>query len=96
MLEDEIAYSQKFIEVIEKEEALLQLNEQLNLLKETVADDIKQLQFSKDQYGKFGHKTADTSFFEYKTHLTMNEKRIITAELSYWRKKRWKATGNTD
>jgi hypothetical protein len=26
-----------------------------------------------------GHKTADSSFFGYKTHIAMNEERIITA-----------------
>jgi IS5 family transposase len=81
-LEDEIAYSQKLIEVIEKEETLIQypvVKEQLNLLKENVEDDIEQLQCSKDHDAKVGHKTADSSFFGYKTHLAMSEERIITA-----------------
>jgi hypothetical protein len=82
VLEDEIAYSQKLIEMIEKEETLLEypkVKEQLNLLKETVADDIEQLQYMNDQDAKVGHKTADSSFFGYKTHLAMSEERIITA-----------------
>lgn len=82
VLEDEIAYSQKLIEVIEKEETLIQypaVREQLNLLKETVADDLEQLKCSKDHDAKVGHKTADFSFFGYKTHLAMSEERIITA-----------------
>lgn len=82
VLEDEIAYSQELIEVIEKEEVLLQypkVKEQLNLLKETVEDDIEQLQCSMDEDARIGHKTADTSFFGYKTHLAMSEERIITA-----------------
>lgn len=82
VLEDEIAYSQKLIEVIEKEETLIQypvVKEQLNLLKETVADDLEQLKCSKDHDAKVGHKTADSSFFGYKTHLAMSEERIITA-----------------
>ena len=82
VLEDEIAYSQKLIEVIEKENSLLEypkVKEQLNLLKETVANDIEQLQSMNDQDAKVGHKTADSSFFGYKTHLAMNEERIITA-----------------
>jgi hypothetical protein len=33
----------------------------------------------KDPDAKVGHKTADSSFFGYKTHLAMNEERIITA-----------------
>ena len=82
VLEDEIAYSKKLIEAIEKEESLIQypkVKEQLNLLKETIADDIEHLQGSKDQDAKVGHKTADSSFFGYKTHIAMSEERIITA-----------------
>jgi hypothetical protein len=82
VLEAEIAYTQQLIAVVEKEETLLQypkVKEQLNLLKETVEDDLEQLQCSKDQDAKVGHKTADSSFFGYKTHLAMSEERIITA-----------------
>nr|WP_238482899.1 IS1182 family transposase [Lederbergia galactosidilytica] len=82
VLEDEIAYSQELIHVIEKEETLLQypkVKEQLNLLRETVEDDIEHLQSVKDQDAKVGHKTADSSFFGYKSHLAMSEERIITA-----------------
>jgi len=82
VLEDEIDYCQKLIEVIEKENNLTQspkVKEQLNLLKETVADDIEHLQISEDKDAKVGHKTADSSFFGYKTHIAMSEERIITA-----------------
>lgn len=56
--------------MIEKEESLSsypKVNEQLNLLKETIADDIEHLQSSKDHHAKVGHKTADSSFFGYVT-----------------------------
>ncbi|GGH88788.1 transposase [Pullulanibacillus pueri] len=82
VLEDEITYSQNLMDVIEKEEVLLQypkVKEKLSLLKETVEDDIEHLRCSKDQDAKVGHKTADSSFFGYKTHLAMSEERIITA-----------------
>lgn len=82
ILEDEIAYTQKLIAIVDKEETLSQypkVKEQLNLLKETVEDDLDQLQCSKDQDAKVGHKTAESSFFGYKTHLAMSEERIITA-----------------
>ena len=42
-------------------------------------DDIEQLQSSNDEYAMMGHKTADSSFFGYKTHIAMLEERIITA-----------------
>jgi transposase len=82
ILEDEIHYCQKLIEVIEKENTLSQyptIKERLNLLKETVTDDIEHLQISVDCDAKLGHKTADSSFFGYKTHIAMSEERIITA-----------------
>jgi transposase len=82
ILEVEIDYCQKLIEVVEKEDTLTQypkVKEQLNLLKETVADDIEHLQISEDKDAKVGHKTADSSFFGYKTHVAMSDERIITA-----------------
>lgn len=84
VLEDEIAYSQELIEVIEMEENLGQfpkIKEQLNLLKETIEDDIEQLQSSNDMDAKLGHKTADSSFFGYKTHIALSEERIITSAI---------------
>ena len=82
VLEDEIDYCQKLIQVIENETRIAEIpkvKEQLNLLKETVADDVEQLKISEDQDAKVGHKSADSSFFGYKTHLAMTEERMITA-----------------
>ncbi|MDF9627276.1 IS1182 family transposase [Bacillus cereus] len=82
ILEDEINYCQRLIDVIEKEGQLSEypkIKGNLNLLKETVADDMEHLQISEDQDAKVGHKTADSSFFGYKTHIAMSEERIITA-----------------
>ncbi|WP_299645554.1 transposase, partial [uncultured Virgibacillus sp.] len=55
------------------------VKEKLNLLKENVNDDIEHLRISADEDAKIGHKTKDTSFFGYKTHIAMSEERIITA-----------------
>ncbi len=82
ILEDEIEYCQKLIDVIEREDSISQypkVKEKLNLLKETLDDDIEHLQISEDEDAKIGHKTADSSFFGYKTHIAMSEERIITA-----------------
>jgi hypothetical protein len=82
VLEDEIAYCQKLIDVLEAEGGVCELpkiKEPLNLLKETIEDDLEQLRISGDQDAKVGHKSADSSFFGYKTHLAMTEERIITA-----------------
>lgn len=82
VLEDEIEYCQKLIDVIEREDIISQypkVKEKLNLLKETLDDDTEHLQISADEDAKVGHKTADSSFFGYKTHIAMSEERIITA-----------------
>ncbi|MDT3494626.1 IS1182 family transposase [Bacillus toyonensis] len=81
-LGDELKYCQKVIEVVEKEEVIREypnIKEKLNYLKEIVEDHQEHLQFSQDPDARIGHKTADSSFFGYKTHIAMNEKRIITA-----------------
>ncbi|WP_374703431.1 transposase [Bacillus sp. Marseille-P3661] len=82
VLEDQIEYCQKLVKVVEKEEILCEypkVKEKLNLLKETLDDDIEHLQLSQDEDAKIGHKSADSSFFGYKTHIGMSEERIITA-----------------
>lgn len=82
ILEDEIEYCEKLIGIIEGNEVLAHypsVLEKLNLLKEAVADDLEALAVSGDGDAKVGHKTADTAFFGYKTHIAMSEERIITA-----------------
>lgn len=81
---DELAYCQKVIETVEREEAIChypKVQEKLNYLKEIVADHHEQLQHSNDTDARVGHKTADSSFFGYKTHIAMTEERIITAAI---------------
>lgn len=82
VLEDEIEYCKKLIHTIRENEVLSNyptIKEKMNLLEETVADDLEKLDLSKDEDAKVGHKTYDTSFFGYKTHIAMTEERIITA-----------------
>jgi hypothetical protein len=82
VLEDEIEYCHKLMEVVEKNEVIREypkVKEKMNLLKETLEDMNEQLQISNDPDARVGHKTADSSFFGYKTHLAMSEERIITA-----------------
>lgn len=55
------------------------MQEKLNLLEEVVRDDLERMDTSEDRDARTGHKTADTSFFGYKTHIAMTEERIITA-----------------
>jgi len=83
LLEDELEYCQKLITAIENIEHISfypAVREKLNMLKELVDDDLEQLaKMSQDTDAKIGHKTADTSFFGYKTHIAITEERIITA-----------------
>jgi IS5 family transposase len=79
---DELTYCQKVIQTVEKEETICNypnVKEKLNYLKEIVEDYEEHLAFSKDPDARVGHKTEDSSFFGYKTHIAMSEERIITA-----------------
>jgi transposase len=81
-IEDEIRYCEELVAAIERDERFVSLpkvSEPLNLLKETIADDLEHLQTSADPDAKVGHKSADSSFFGYKTHIAMSDGRIITA-----------------
>jgi Transposase DDE domain/Transposase domain (DUF772) len=81
-LQKELAYCKKLEKLIESEQTLgliPAVKEKLNLLKETVEDTQENYTLSKDKDARTGHKTADSSFFGYKTHLAMTEERIITA-----------------
>lgn len=82
VLKDEIEYCQKLVAFIETESGIAQVPkilEPLNLLKETVADDVEQLRLAADPDARVGHKSTDSAFFGYKTHLAITEERIITA-----------------
>lgn len=81
-LEQELAYCTELKQRIESNQTLSHIpavKEKLNLLKETLEDIEENYSLSKDMDARVGHKSADSSFFGYKTHLAMTEERIITA-----------------
>ena len=81
-LEKEVAYCEELISVIRENKEIYsypKIQERLNLLEEAITDDKEHMKISKDEDARVGHKTADTSFFGYKTHIAMTEERIITA-----------------
>jgi transposase len=81
-LEKELAYCMELKQCIESEQTLSHIpavKEKLNLLEETLEDTREQYTLSKDIDARVGHKSADSNFFGYKTHLAMTEERIITA-----------------
>lgn len=82
LLEDEVEYCKELLELIASEERFKncrEIQERLDYLREGVDDAKDHLEFSRDQDARVGHKTADTSFFGYKTHIAMTPDRIIVA-----------------
>lgn len=80
-IEDVIRYCQELVEVVQSIPELAmyeKVKQRLNYLNEAIKDDLEQLAISKDEDARVGHKTADSSFFGYKTHIAMSEERIIT------------------
>ena len=82
LLEDQIEYTKELIKLLKEDgrfTILPSINEQINYLEETMMDTEYEIEYSKDQDARIGHKTADTAFFGYKTHIAMTAERIITA-----------------
>jgi hypothetical protein len=50
-----------------------------DMLKETLSDIEDHYVTSKDEDARLGHKSEDSSFFGFKTHIAMSDERIITA-----------------
>lgn len=82
LLEDTIDYCKELIDTIESKGTFgecVDVMQRMDYLREGLEDTEVELEYSKDQDAKVGHKTADTSFFGYKTHISMTPERIITA-----------------
>lgn len=81
-IEEHIEYCKKLLEAIYSDERLAlfeKIKLKSNFLQETIDDNLEHLHTSVDKDAKVGHKSADTSFFGYKTHMAMTEEGIITA-----------------
>lgn len=57
------------------------VKQRINMLKETLEDIEDHYTTSKDEDARVGHKSEDSSFFGYKTHIAMSDERIITAAI---------------
>lgn len=82
-IQDHLNYSKNLINIIKKEVGI-QRDEiilLINYLEEIVEDDIEYINSINDKDAKTGHKTQDTSFLDYKTHIGMSEERIITSAI---------------
>ena len=83
-VEEELNYCQEIISAVEKEAHIAHIpavQEKLNVMKEVVEDFTEQLHFSADPDARVGHKTADSSFFDFKTHIALSDERLITAAI---------------
>ncbi|SES99199.1 Transposase domain [Oceanobacillus limi] len=76
-----MAYCEKLIEVVEKEDVrnIPAVQEKMNYLKELVEECQETTELSADRDARTGHKSEDTSFFGYKTHLAISDERLIVA-----------------
>jgi transposase len=81
-LEAEIKYCEELVDRVEEATHIKEfprIKEKLNYLKEGIEDQLDNLPLSADPDAKVGHKSTETSFFGYKTHLAMTKERIISA-----------------
>lgn len=82
LYEEVIDYCKKVIDVVKSDERLssyISIKENIDLLEEVMDDVNEQLILSKDEDAKIGHKSADSEFFGYKSHIAMTPERIIAA-----------------
>lgn len=81
-LTDEIEYTYRLLESVGEEilqsekSRLIELYERIKELLDT--DRVREIRSKNDEDARFGHKTPNSTFFGFKSHLTMTEERIIT------------------
>lgn len=81
-VKDELDYCRQVVEIVEAQPKIASIpavKEKLNVLKEVVEDFEVHLSYSADPDARVGHKSVDSSFFGFKTHIAMSDERIITA-----------------
>ena len=80
----ELDYTKELLDVVSGHACIAEIpavKQRLNLLRETLADVEDHYTTSKDEDARVGHKSEDSSFFGYKTHIAMSDERIITAAM---------------
>ena len=80
----ELDYTKELLDIISGHACITEIpavKQRLNLLRETLADIEDHYTTSKDEDARVGHKSEDSSFFGYKTHIAMSDERIITAAM---------------
>ena len=80
----ELDYTKELLDVVSDHSCIAEIpavKQRLNLLRETLAEIEDHYTTSKDEDARMGHKSEDSSFFGYKTHIAMSDERIITAAM---------------
>ncbi len=78
----ELDYTKELIDIVSCNAGIAEVpavRQRINMLKETLEDIEDHYTTSKDEDARLGHKSGDSSFFGYKTHIAMSDERIITA-----------------
>ena len=78
----ELDYTKELLDVVSDNASIVEVpavKQRINMLKETLEDIEDHYTTSKDGDARIGHKSEDSSFFGYKTHIAMSDERIITA-----------------
>lgn len=81
-LTDEIEYTYRLLESVGEEilqsekSGLIELYERIKELLDTGR--VREIRSKNDEDARFGHKTPNSTFFGFKSHLAMTEERIIT------------------
>jgi len=79
-IDEEIAYARELTKALEDRLEHKITQKLLSRVNELLAGDkIKSIQSDGDEDATIGHKTADTNFFGYKSHLAMTDERLISA-----------------
>lgn len=80
----ELDYTKELLDIVSANVYIAEIpvvKQRLNLLRETLTDIEDHYTTSKDEDARVGHKSDDSSFFGYKTHIAMSDERIITAAI---------------
>ena len=81
-LKKELEYIKKLVKFVSEQPRLTiqeNISEGASLLKEKVEDIEDHYTLSNDPEARIGHKSADTEFYGYKTHIAMTPERVIVA-----------------
>lgn len=78
----ELDYTKELLDIVSGNAGIAEVpsvKQRINMLKETLEDIEDHYTTSKDEDARVGHKSEESSFFGYKTHIAMSDERIITA-----------------